>query len=147
VLEFQPVTGINQITSTGFCANPFTLTSHQSCILNLQIQGSALQGNISNAPVICESGNTLLCFQPPAINRIAVTLQNKINLTVDNSPLNLIVGGGAGSITIINPSNTITVTNLQASLTGTSLSGNVTQNSSNCSSLPPGKSCSHFYTY
>ena len=140
-LQMQPVVGISQNTSSGFCANPFTLTYNQSCILNLQIQGSALQGNVSDVPVVCEQGATLQCYLPPVANRLSITLQSKINLTIGNSPLALIVSGGSSSLTVTNPSTDITVTNVQANFTGTALAGNVIQNTSNCVSLAPGQSC------
>jgi hypothetical protein len=145
-LAMQPVAGINQITSNGSCANPFTLAYHQSCILKLQIQGSALQGNVSDAPIICESGGTLLCYQPSGPNRLSITLVKKINLTIANSPLSLTVGSGSGNVTITNPSSTLTVTNLQADFTGTALAGNVIQNASNCLSLAPGQTCTLTFT-
>ncbi len=141
ILQMQAIVGITQITSSGYCANPFTLSYHQSCILNLQIQGSTLQNNVSDAPIVCEQGGALQCYQPPVINRLSITLQSKINLKIGNSPLSLIVGGGSGSITVTNPSTDITVTNIQANLTGTALAGNVMQNASNCISLAPGQTC------
>jgi hypothetical protein len=145
-LAMQPVAGINQITSNGSCANPFTLAYHQSCILKLQIQGSALQGNVSDAPIICEAGSTLLCYQPSGPNRLSITLLKKINLTIANSPLSLTVGSGSGNVTITYPSSTLTVTNLQADFTGTALAGNVIQNASNCLSLAPGQTCTLTFT-
>jgi hypothetical protein len=146
VLAMEPVIGISQITSNGYCANPFELGYHQSCILNLQIQGSALQGNVSDAPIVCQAGATLLCYQPPVANRLAITLLNKINLTVGNSPLTLQVGGGSGNIKITNTSEALTSTNVQADLSGTALSGNVLQNASNCVSLAPGQTCTLVFT-
>jgi hypothetical protein len=141
VLMMQPVAGITQNTSTGYCANPFTLSYHQSCILNLQIQGGSLQGNVNDEPIVCEQGGALQCYQPPVANRLSITLESKINLTIGNTPLTLTVGSGSGGITITNPSTDITIMNLQADLTGTALAGNVTQDASHCVNLLPGQTC------
>jgi hypothetical protein len=143
-LALQPVAGISQVTGVGYCSNPFTLAYQQSCILNLQIDGSALGGNISNGPIVCDIGNQLQCYQPAIANQLSITLDSN-GLVVGNSPLILDAGGAPGSLTITN-NTSLTVTNIQANLTGTALDGNVTQDASDCLVLQPAQTCSLIFT-
>jgi hypothetical protein len=145
VLVMQAIPNVDQNTTSGFCSNSFELAYHQSCILNLQIHGAALSGNINGGPVVCESPGGLSCYQPPLANQLSITLEKKVGFTVGNSPLSMVAGGAAEAITITNNSS-VTATNLSANLTGTALVGNVTQDASNCISLAPGQTCALRFT-
>ena len=140
ILTMTPITGITPITTSGHCSNPFTLAYQQSCILDLQINGGALQGAVTQAPVVCETDN-FLCYRPSQSNQLKITLQNSApGLIIGNSPLNVVAGGASGAMTITNTSAT-TAVNLRADFTGTPLAENVIQDASHCKSLAPGQIC------
>ncbi|CEK10993.1 hypothetical protein [Legionella hackeliae] len=65
-LAMTPITGISQVTSgnANFCSNPFTLAFLQSCVLNLNISGIDLTGDVIGGPLVCEQRNALECYQP-----------------------------------------------------------------------------------
>jgi|GEM_PF-5262738 len=66
-LAMIPITGVTQIaTGNGVCPNLFTLSSHASCVLSLQIDGSQIQTGNTNGPVLCQQGSTLECYKPSA---------------------------------------------------------------------------------
>lgn len=65
-LVMTPITGITQITTSGNCGSSFTLAYRQSCTLTLRVNGSALQNDIHDGPIVCQQGGTLLCFRPSA---------------------------------------------------------------------------------
>lgn len=67
-----PVRGISQLTTGGFCSSFFTLGYQQSCILALQISGSALGGDVVGGPKACEQGNLLECYQPAFRNILRI---------------------------------------------------------------------------
>ena len=73
VLAMQPITGVSQNTSSGYCGNPFTLGYHQSCVLNLTINGSLIPSYFSEGPVVCQQGNSLQCYQPNTPDILTVT--------------------------------------------------------------------------
>ncbi|WP_058533878.1 DUF1566 domain-containing protein [Legionella saoudiensis] len=96
-LVMQPITGINQIiTSANDCSNSFVLSWQQSCILSLQVSGSALQGPIIEGPKVCEQGNRLMCYQPSIQNRLHIT-QGIAKYTVGGT-----ITGLTGTITLLN---------------------------------------------
>ncbi len=70
-LRMKPIQGI---TPSG-CTSP--LTYHQSCTLNLSVNGSAIGGNINGGPVLCEMGNSLQCYQPSQANSLAIRLSQQ----------------------------------------------------------------------
>lgn len=74
-LVMTPITGIRQITSSNvnFCSNPFTLAFLQSCILNLEISGTGLIGDVIGGPVVCDRGNALECYQPRGDSILRIT--------------------------------------------------------------------------
>lgn len=74
VLEMRGITGISQNTTSGHCANPFTLGYQQSCILTLTVDGSSLQGGVVGGPVVCQQGNALQCYQPSSSDSLNITL-------------------------------------------------------------------------
>ncbi|MDR3443116.1 MAG: sialidase family protein [Legionella sp.] len=74
-LTMVPINSISQKNSdVGSCANPFTLSSKQSCLLTLSINGRQLPvKGIHAGPVVCKtkgsndnSPDPLLCSQPSA---------------------------------------------------------------------------------
>jgi hypothetical protein len=147
VLAMTPIAGITSVNvalSSRFCSNPFTLAYQQSCILNLRVNGAALQGNVSQAPVVCDQDN-FVCYRPSQSNQLKITLANNSNLVIGNSPLNVVAGGAPGTISITNTSAT-TAVNLRAEFTGTALAENVMQDASHCSSLAPGQICTLTFT-
>ncbi|KTD66931.1 NHL repeat protein [Legionella steelei] len=73
-LSMKPIVGITQVTSIGNCPNPFKLAFHQSCTLNLLVNGSMLPSNIKGGPQVCEQGNALQCYQPNAANILNITV-------------------------------------------------------------------------
>lgn len=78
-LVMRPISGINQITSSGNCANPFVLNTNQSCVLTLQINGNQLANNVQGGPIVCQQGangqpNPLLCYQPSLANSLNITI-------------------------------------------------------------------------
>lgn len=74
VLEMRGITGISQNTTSGHCANPFTLGYQQSCRLTLTVDGSSLQGSVAGGPVVCQQGNALQCYQPSRSDALNITL-------------------------------------------------------------------------
>lgn len=79
-LTMVPIQGINQITSgTGACGNTFTLASHQSCMLTLEIHGNQIPPNIIGGPKVCKtegqsntSPDPFLCSQPNQSNILSI---------------------------------------------------------------------------
>ena len=65
-LVMKPIQGI---TSSG-CTS--ALGYLQSCTLNLEISGTALSGDVTSGPVLCDQGNALECYQPSSINSLRV---------------------------------------------------------------------------
>ena len=74
VLEMRGITGVSQNTTSGHCANPFTLGYQQSCSLTLTVDGSSLQGSVAGGPVVCQQGNALQCYQPSRSDSLNITL-------------------------------------------------------------------------
>lgn len=81
VLEMRGITGISQNTTSGHCANPFTLGYQQSCTLTLTVDGSSLPGSVAGGPVVCQQGNTLQCYQPSRSDALNVTLTTAPSVT------------------------------------------------------------------
>ena len=79
-LLMKPIPGI---TPSGNCSTP--IGYQQSCTLNLQISGSALQGNVVGGPVLCQDGNPLQCYQPSQANSLNITLTAGLFFTITPS--------------------------------------------------------------
>ncbi|MCW8449793.1 InlB B-repeat-containing protein [Legionella quinlivanii] len=96
-ITMKPIAGVIQLTDSGSCPNPFTLTARQSCILSLQITASQISGKINEGPIICQiapDGNPspLLCNQPSPANSLNISVQAANQYTVNIS------AGSGGSV-------------------------------------------------
>ena len=65
-LVMKPISGI---TSSG-CTS--SLGDHQSCTLSLEVNGSALSGDVTSGPVLCDQGNASQCYQPSSVNSLKI---------------------------------------------------------------------------
>lgn len=80
VLVMKPVNGVIQTSSC-------KLAPKGQCILTLNINGSALQGDVLGGPILCQQGNDLQCYQPSVDNslRIQLTQQPIAQFTITPS--------------------------------------------------------------
>jgi len=156
-LTMKPVQGVTVVTSgSGVCANPFTLSHNDSCLLTLTIDGSQVSSSgIHGGPVVCKTQSAsnarpdpFLCSQPPKDDILNINIASAETPTITVTPdhLGLQVSGPAQNMTVTNTSSTVTVTNVTGILTGTALNGLVTQNASACASIKPGQSCNISFT-
>jgi hypothetical protein len=76
-LFMKGLTGINQETSSGHCAHPFTLGYQQSCVLTLTVNGLDLQSNVIGGPVVCQQDSNLQCYQPSQSTQLNIQLTNQ----------------------------------------------------------------------
>jgi len=74
-LIMKPITGVNQSTAC-------ELAPKGSCTLTLNINGSALTGDVVGGPVLCQQGNALQCYQPSSANSLHIRSEQ---LTVTSS--------------------------------------------------------------
>jgi hypothetical protein len=101
--EMMPIAGVAVVAAGGTCSNPFTLTSHQSCTLELRLVGSQMTGDINGGPIACVSGNPLLCYQPALADQLHVTLVPAQVATIDAHPTTLTIAvGDVAPVTIEN---------------------------------------------
>jgi hypothetical protein len=114
----------------------------------LQLNGSELNGPISDGPIVCQQDSTNQCYRPAAadILHITPTQSTDAAITVSGSPLSLAINGSTGSLTINNTSSNVTATNIKSDFTGTALEGYVTETGNTCTSVTPGSSCTLTYT-
>ncbi|HAU1599272.1 TPA: DUF1566 domain-containing protein [Legionella pneumophila] len=149
-LTMQPIGGITQITTgLNVCGNPFVLRGKNSCILSLQINGSQLNGPVTDGPVVCQQGSLNQCYRPSSVNILRITQAPPITdavISVTGSPLTLTANGATGQLTINNTSTQVAATNITSDFTGTALDGNVTETGNTCANVPPGGSCTLTYT-
>ncbi|MFO9238211.1 IPT/TIG domain-containing protein [Legionella pneumophila serogroup 1] len=149
-LAMQSIGGITQITTgLNVCGNPFVLRGKNSCILSLQINGSQLNGPVTDGPVVCQQGSTNQCYRPSSANILRITQAPPITdavISVTGSPLTLTVNGPTGQLTVNNTSTQVAATNITSNFTGTALDGNVTETGNTCANVPPGGSCTLTYT-
>ena len=142
-LAYQVISGLVQNTGAGYCSNPFTLGSQQSCVLNVTVLGSHIQGNITTGPVVCEqNGPGLQCYQPSAPNQLNIQLLTTLAIsptTTSSTPLGLAVSGNPRQMTV---TNTGTVSAVSLSLTNNMPAGTSIINDL-CTgiTLQPGSSC------
>lgn len=139
VLIMQPIQGITQ---TSLCQLP----AKGYCILTLQINGSALAGNVMGGPVLCQQGNPNQCYQPSPLNSLAITKGQAATASISASPANLvlIINQNAQVLTITNHSTQITAYNIRAILPASWT--DVIQDASSCTVLAPGASCQISFT-
>ncbi|KTD12808.1 NHL repeat protein [Legionella hackeliae] len=69
-----PITGIQQITSKGYCQKQFRLAHNESCILNLRVIGRAMSRNIVRGPNVCNQLSPLECYEPGVDDILKITL-------------------------------------------------------------------------
>jgi len=74
LFAMQPIPGVTTLAGSGDCAAPFTLGPSASCVLDLQLMGSAMSGDILGGPVICVDSNPNQCYQPSSAAQLTVTL-------------------------------------------------------------------------
>jgi len=149
-LAMQSIGGVTQITTgLNVCGNPFVLRGKNSCVLSLQINGSQLNGPVTDGPVVCQQGSPNQCYRPSSANILRITQAPPITdavITVTGSPLTLTVNGPTGQLTINNTSTQVAATNITSDFTGIALDGNVTETGNTCAIVPPGGSCTLTYT-
>ena len=75
------IIGIELVSGTSNCANPFLLDAQQSCILALRLIGNQMAGNVSGGPVVCIGGNPLQCTQPTPADQLQITLVDDVVFT------------------------------------------------------------------
>lgn len=166
----------NITLTVGESSKSFTITNRSNTVTATNIapdlSGTALDGNVTPDASACSSlGPGQQCDitftrKIAAVTAVNIPIQGDntnqvgVSVAVDvpteatiavsaGSPLVLDGTTGtpvAGTLTITNNSPTLTATNIAAVLTGTALDGNVTQDSSNCSSLGVGQSCTLSFT-
>lgn len=149
-LSMRTIQGITQITNgLNICGNPFILESKDSCTLSLQINGSELNGTVSNGPIICQQGSTTQCYRPSASNNLWITQGSPTTeaaVTLTGSPLTLTFNGPTGQLIINNMSTQLAATNIASNFSNTALDGNVMETGNTCANVPPGGSCTLTYT-
>ena len=115
ILAMGPISGVTQVTTAGDCPNPFVLSFQQSCILNLAINGSAINGNIFGGPIVCSLGNPNQCYQPSAANSLYITQGPAANYTVGGSVFGLsgtlVLANNGGDALTLNADGTFTFSN------------------------------------
>ncbi|BCA94732.1 hypothetical protein TUM19329_10930 [Legionella antarctica] len=125
-LVMKPIAGVIQ-------GAPCQFPAKGSCTLTLNINGSALLGDVLGGPVLCQQGNDLQCYQPSSANIL------RIHLATPPPVQQFTVAPSAGANGSISPT-TAQVVNAGSSLTFTAtpntgfgvnqwlLDGNVVQN-------------------
>lgn len=66
-LVMKPIAGVSQ-------GAPCQLPAKGVCTLTLNVNGSALQGDVMGGPVLCQQGNDLQCYQPSSTNILRIRL-------------------------------------------------------------------------
>lgn len=134
--------------------------------IHAELAGSALDGNLvqdaGDCTVLAPGASCTLEFTPGA-SGVGLTTFNiqgdntsvvgasiaidapQATLAVAGSPLELIVSGTTGVLTITNTSLD-TATDIASNFTGTTLDGNVTETANTCATLAPGASCTLTFT-
>lgn len=74
VMVMQPIRGVKEQAKAGSCNTSGAIGQNQSCALELRITGRLLEGNVSNAPVVCAEGNANMCYKPQRDQLLAITL-------------------------------------------------------------------------
>lgn len=133
-LVMKSIAGISQIL-------PCQLSPYGNCTLILDINGSALQGDVIGGPILCQQGNAMQCYQPNPANSLSIHLteqappfQTTLSPLTQNLVLSMKSPGAdpalIGHARLIRIKNTgsIPATNIQISTsefpTGTSITNN-----------------------
>ena len=148
-LMMVPMTGIIQITTTGNCPNPFTLSSgNTSCTLTLLVTGNALKADINGGPKVCQQGadgnpSPLQCYQPSQSNSLSIMVAPPLALTTTISAsvptLALKTSGVARTITLTN-TGTLTATSVTYT-PSPALPSDTTISPANCGNMAPADTC------
>jgi len=150
VLSLQPISAVTQLTSgTGVCGNPAVLPGKGSCVLSLQIDGSAITSPMTGGPTLCEQGSTLQCYQPSSSDILMISQAPAITdatISINGSPLTLVTNGATGTLTVTNQSLIVAATNVTSNFTDTALDGNVTETGNTCAHIAPQGTCTLTYT-
>ncbi|MDI1351308.1 MAG: M28 family peptidase [bacterium] len=77
-LIMQPISGARQLFNSKTCAASFKLNYQDSCTLSLFIDGSRLERDIKQGPIVCQQApegisDSSQCYQPSAINSLNIT--------------------------------------------------------------------------
>lgn len=126
ILQMKPIKGI---IASG-CTSP--LVGKLSCTLELTVDGSVLQGDVSGGPVLCEVGNQLLCYQPALADSLRIQRLPVPPVQYTITPLH----GSNGSISpsvdqIVNAGSTVVFTAIPQLGYGTrrwTVDGSIVQN-------------------
>lgn len=83
-LVLKSINGINQVINQGSCPNPFYLGAKQSCMLQLQVVGTKLNGGVHGGPLVCQKApdgtpSPLQCYQPSLAESLNITVNFKNN--------------------------------------------------------------------
>lgn len=81
-LTLKEIPGITQVTTAGNCPNIFVLGYQQSCILSLQINGSALESNVISGPILWEHNNPIESYQPSEKDRLKIKIGDAVYYSV-----------------------------------------------------------------
>lgn len=82
-LVMTSIPGVSQTTSgAGVCGNPFALSPHASCILTLQVDGSAIAIGNTEGPIVCEHGSDYQCYRPAAIDTLNIEILYNVIVTI-----------------------------------------------------------------
>lgn len=155
-LAVRAIQGLQQITtSSGACANPFTLTPGASCTLVLRSAGSAFATTVDGDPVVCKTKSSddnaldpFLCSQPQPGSRILIirtTPADQLQINPSSLTLEVTTSAASGTMAVTNIS-TKTIHNIRADFSNTLLDGYVSQDASQCTDLAPDSSCSLVFT-
>lgn len=74
-LKMQPIVGVTQVISKGYCPATFILGYKQSCVLNLLVKGNLLKSNIVQGPVVCDAASVFQCYQPSLAGLLTILLK------------------------------------------------------------------------
>ena len=145
-LTMQPIQGLTQITAgTENCDNPILLKTGASCTLSLQVDGSQLNGPVTDGPVLCNQNSNLQCYRPSSSQILNITPGAAITeatISVSGSPLTLVADGTAGQLIVTNISSaTVTALNIAPDFTGTAFENNLTIIQNTCDRVAKEESC------
>lgn len=104
----NPIQGIDQIaTGSNPCAPTFLLAAHQSCVLQLNVNGAQiLNSGVHGGPVVCAVPNQLQCYQPSQVNSLNISVDPPLLVEIAVNPGALtFTPGSAGVMTVTHMGN------------------------------------------